>query len=98
MTVDSFEDKLAEIYGIGQEEQLIVVIPSERVSGEEFMENLRLNGIQPRALAAGTGRVVDHEGLRYRVSGTIIGAISKKDANQTEKVAKLCGITVVLFD
>jgi hypothetical protein len=98
LTGDRFQGKLAEVYGIGPDESLIVIVPSERVSGEEFMENLRLNGIQPKALAAGTGRVVDHEGLRYRVSGTIIGSISKKDLLQTEKVAKLCGITVVLFD
>ena len=98
MDEDRFQEKLASVYGVKSDERLVVIIPSARVSGEEFINHLGSNGIASKALAAGTGRVVDHEGLRYRVSGTIVASIADSDASEAEKIAKLCGVTVVIFD
>ena len=98
MDGDDFGEDLASLYGLRSDHTLLVIVPSERVTGEEFLDHLRSNGIESEALASGTGRVVDQEGIKYRVSGTIVGSVDSSDTSAVEKIAKLCGVTVVIFD
>ena len=97
-TRDQIKEVLGAVYGIAEGERLMVVIPSERVSSGELLEALQNSGVESRALGAGSARVVDRDGHRYRVTGAYVGAVVDKDANKAEKIARLCGITMVIFD
>lgn len=98
MSRDRIEEEIKSFYHVDQDEKLVVVVPSLRVSSEEFLENLKNNGIDSRALGVGTGRVVDHEGKRFKVSGVLVGVVSGKAAAQAERIAGICGITMMILD
>jgi hypothetical protein len=97
MTQDQLQEIL-EAYGTEEGERLMVVVPSARVSSGEVLEALQRSGVESRALGAGSARVVDQEGRRYRVTGAYVGAVAAEDASRAEKIARLCGVTMVIFD
>jgi hypothetical protein len=95
---EDLKEILHETYGTEVGERLIVVIPSPRVTSEEYLEALRNSGVGSRALGVGSARVVDQEGHKYRVTGAYVGAVASEQSDKAEKIARLCGITMVIFD
>ena len=98
MKEELVREALGAVYGVEEGERLRVVVPSSRVSSEEFLSALHNSGVCNRALGVGSARVVDQEGRKYRVSGAYVGAVARERVDVAEKIAKLCGITVVIFD
>ena len=79
-------------------ESFLAVIPSHRVTTEEYLRQLQLNGVTGSVFGRGTARVVDRDGRRFRVTCLIVRSHGESDAAKAEKIARLCGITVTLLD
>lgn len=76
------------------DESVLAVVPSHRVSTADFYALLKDNGVKPRALGVGSGRVVDADGRRARV-GVLVIAVPLTEAAKAQNLARLCGITAV---
>jgi hypothetical protein len=71
----------------------MAIVPSRRVSVEDFFALLKQNGLSPRAVGSGSGQVVDADGNKIRVGGILVIAIPLAESERTLTLARLCGIT-----
>jgi hypothetical protein len=76
-------------------EQVLAIVPSRRVSSENFFALLKNNNVPARPIGVGSGRVIDADGRRVLVSGILVVAIPINEAKKTQNLARLCGITAV---
>jgi hypothetical protein len=74
---------------------LIAIIPSERVSAQQFLAALSDNSIQAQTLGRGTAMLSTGLGSERRTTGVLIAAILSSDLSRVRVHGKLCGVTVV---
>lgn len=85
------EGLLADVRG---DEDGLVVVPSYRVTAEEFLTVLHSNGFGPRTLGEGFGSVVDDDGVQCLVKDVLLFALPKSRGVSVAKLARLCGVIV----
>lgn len=91
------EDSSLEVLGIeaAPGECVVAIVPSRRVSSEEFLALLGHNEVVSRIIGSGSGKVTA-DGRRVLVRGIIVVAILKIELSKTQNLARLCGITAVV--
>lgn len=78
--------------------KLLAIIPSSRVTAEDFITILSDGGIGFECVGRGAARVIDSHGNRNRVSGVRIIVIHRSDFNRVKVRSKLCGINIVCLE
>jgi len=72
---------------------LVAVVPSPRVSSEEFVGILADNGIEASILGRGVATVTTPLG-QNRVAGVLVVAILSPDLRRSKAHARLCGVSL----